>query len=66
MKLLTAEELAVVLGVHPNTVLTGARSGLIPSLRMGPRVLRFDVDAVLKAMAAKPAAAASPDAPAAA
>lgn len=48
--LLTAQELATYLGVHPNTVYRLAQTGEIPvAFRAGPR-LRFDRDAVLQAV----------------
>jgi excisionase family DNA binding protein len=52
---LTAIELAERLRVKPSTVLGWQRAGRIPSIRITPKVLRFnlgDVMAALKAAAA--------------
>lgn len=54
-KLLTALELAVRLRVSPDTVRAWARRGAIPSLRPSPKVIRFDLDAVLAALSPAPA-----------
>ncbi len=48
--LLTAHELAERLRVSPDTVLTWARRGEIPTLRLSPKVIRFDPRAVLAAL----------------
>jgi excisionase family DNA binding protein len=48
--LLTAEELAEVLGVNRDTVLRLARAGTIPCIRMTARLVRFDKDKVLAAL----------------
>ena len=53
--LLTARELANRLRVTPGTVLWWARQGRIPSLRLSHKVIRYNLDAVLQAMATKPA-----------
>ncbi len=49
-KLVTAEVLAIWLGVKPRTVRDWAREGKIPSLRISPKVLRFDPDDVLRTL----------------
>jgi len=49
-ELLTAEELADRLRVKPTTVKTWARDGLIPVCRLTPKVVRFNFEAVVKAM----------------
>ncbi|MFO0861557.1 MAG: helix-turn-helix domain-containing protein [Phycisphaerales bacterium] len=48
--LITAGELAVVLGVSTHTVCHWARTGRIPCLRVGQKTLRFDRAAVLAAI----------------
>jgi excisionase family DNA binding protein len=54
MTLLTSREIAQILHVHPETVRRAARRGALPSLQVG-RAWRFDVEAVLRALAATPA-----------
>jgi len=49
-KLLDTDKLAEVLGVSVSTIKTWARKGLIPSLRVGKRTIRFDLGAVRAAM----------------
>ena len=44
------EELARQLGVTPETVRRWARRGLIPSMRVSPKVIRFDVDEVARVL----------------
>jgi len=58
-ELVSAAELAKRLQVTPNTVNTWSRRGLIPSLRVSARTIRFDVAKVMAAMDAnnKPATA---------
>lgn len=51
--LLTADELAERLRLRPSTVRIWARLGRIPSLRLSPKVIRFDVSAVVKALQAR-------------
>jgi excisionase family DNA binding protein len=46
-KLLTSEELAVVLRLRPATIRKWAREGKIPTIRMGNKVRRFDPDEVV-------------------
>lgn len=51
-ELLTADELAKRLRVRPDTVRNWARRNLIPKVQLTSKVIRFDFDAVVKAMAA--------------
>ena len=53
-ELLTAQELAKHLRLSPETVHEWARSGAIPSLRLSPKVIRFDIKAVMSALASAP------------
>ena len=48
--LLTADELAKRLKVQPSTVRRWHRDGKIPSVRLTPKVVRFDLGAVLDAL----------------
>lgn len=45
--LLTAEELALRVHVRPGTIRTWARLGRIPVVRLSPKVMRFDFEAVV-------------------
>jgi excisionase family DNA binding protein len=49
-EVVNAVELAKRLRVTPNTVHVWNRRGLIPSLRVGKRTVRFDVSKVLEAL----------------
>lgn len=49
--LMTAGELAERLRVTPETVRSWARCGRIPAVRLSPKVIRFDLHAVLTALA---------------
>ncbi len=49
-ELLTADELAVRLKVQPSTVRKWHRDGRIPSIRLSPKVIRFDLDVVVDAL----------------
>lgn len=51
-ELLTAEELATRLRVRPGTIRVWARRGRIPSVRLSPKVVRFDFGAVIMAAGA--------------
>jgi excisionase family DNA binding protein len=51
--ILTTRELAQLLKVSPYTVYTWARGGKLPVLRIGRRVLRFELDGVLRALRAR-------------
>jgi hypothetical protein len=46
----TAEVVADVLGVRPNTVLLWHRQGRIPGVKVTAHTVRFDLDAVLAAL----------------
>jgi excisionase family DNA binding protein len=48
-RLLTAEQMAAQLNVHPETIYRRARMGELPCFRLGP-VLRFDLEEVKDAM----------------
>ncbi|MBL8764812.1 MAG: helix-turn-helix domain-containing protein [Phycisphaerae bacterium] len=48
--LVTARDLAAVLGVTTDTIRGWARTGRIPCLRVGQKTLRFDREAVLAAI----------------
>jgi excisionase family DNA binding protein len=48
--MLTASELASRLSLRPATVLELARAGKIPSVRLTPKVVRFDIVDVISAM----------------
>jgi len=50
VKLVDTEALATVIGVSVETIKSWARRGLIPSLRVGSKTLRFNVSDVLAAM----------------
>ncbi len=54
-ELLTARELAKRLRVSPETVRAWARRGCIPTLRLSPKVIRYNAEAVLAALSAAPA-----------
>ncbi len=53
-ELLTAEQLAEKIGLHPGSILRMARDGRIPSYRSGHQVVRFKLIEVLNAMKGKP------------
>ena len=48
--LLTVNELAARLKVRPSTVRTWMHRGVIPAIRLTPKVVRFDLDQVVEAM----------------
>ena len=54
---LTADELALKLRLAPDTVREMARRGKIPSIRISPKVIRFDPLAVDQALRAVDAVA---------
>ncbi|MFA6045976.1 MAG: helix-turn-helix domain-containing protein [Phycisphaerales bacterium] len=54
-ELLTARELAKLLRVSPETVRDWARRGCIPTLRLSPKVIRYNAEAVLAALSTTPA-----------
>jgi excisionase family DNA binding protein len=49
-ELLTADELAARLRVKPDTIKQWARRGHIPTVRFSPKVVRFNLSAVLAAI----------------
>jgi predicted site-specific integrase-resolvase len=49
-ELLTANQLAEHLQIRPRTVRLWARQGRIPTVRLSPKVVRFDWGAVLAAL----------------
>ena len=51
-ELLTAEELADRLRVRPDTIKVWTRAGRIPCVRITPKVVRYDVEAVLSKLSA--------------
>jgi excisionase family DNA binding protein len=51
-ELLTCSELAGRLKVKDHTVKTWAKAGLIPAIRVGPKVIRFDYADVVAALRA--------------
>lgn len=53
-ELLTARELAKRLRVSPETVRAWARRGSIPTLRLSPKVIRYNAKAVLTALSNTP------------
>ena len=48
--LLTAEEVADALQVRPSTIRLWARRGWIPTIRLTPKVVRYDLASVVRAM----------------
>jgi excisionase family DNA binding protein len=48
--LVTADAIAECLGITTRSVLRMANRGTIPAVRLNPRLLRFDRDAVLAAI----------------
>jgi predicted site-specific integrase-resolvase len=49
-EILTAEELAARLKVRPATIREWGRDGRIPTVRITPKVIRYDVDAVMRSL----------------
>ena len=49
--LMSATDVAAHVGIKPSTVKRWARQGRIPSMRLTDRVVRFDPEAVEKALA---------------
>ncbi|MFH1418772.1 MAG: helix-turn-helix domain-containing protein [Planctomycetota bacterium] len=49
-ELLTAKELAERLRVRPETVRVWSRRGLIPRVQLSPKVIRYDLTAVVDAL----------------
>lgn len=50
--LLTTSEIAKRVKVSPTTIRSWTRRGLIPAVRLSRKVIRFNLDAVLAAVAA--------------
>lgn len=50
-RLLRTDELAAVLNATPETIRRWAKAGVIPSIRLRERVIRFDLAAVRAALA---------------
>jgi predicted site-specific integrase-resolvase len=50
IELLTAAELAARLSVRPATIRVWARAGMIPAVRLTPKVVRFEPGDVLAAL----------------
>ncbi len=48
--LFTADELAGRLQVQPSTIRRWAREGRIPTVRLSPKVVRYNLGAVVQAM----------------
>ncbi len=61
-ELITADEVAERLQVRPATVRQWARCGWIPTVRLSPKVVRYDLKAVVKAMTKRQAAKGGPHA----
>ena len=56
-ELLTAAEMAARLRIKPTTLQEWAREGRVPCIRITPKVIRFDAEAVILSLSAqKPAA----------
>lgn len=53
-ELLTARELAKRLRVSTETIRTWARRGRIPTVRLSPKVIRYNCEAVLSALSTTP------------
>ena len=54
--LLTRQEVAARLGIHPNTVRNLEKTGSLPVLKVGPRLVRYkesDIDQYIKSQAFK-------------
>ena len=50
LELLTADEIAERLRLRPRTIRQWARRGLIPAVRLSPKVVRFELAPVVAAM----------------
>jgi excisionase family DNA binding protein len=48
--LMTTSELAEMLKLRPETIRKLARIGKIPSIRLSPKIVRYDPQAVIKSM----------------
>lgn len=58
-KLLAADEVAAILGVHRSSVLAFARAGALPVIRLGPRTVRFREQDVARFVDARTSVASS-------
>ncbi len=59
-ELVTAAEMAARLRIKPTTLREWAREGRVPSIRITPKVIRFDAEAVILSLSAqKPTTAGS-------
>jgi excisionase family DNA binding protein len=57
-ELLTAAEMAARLRIKPSTLQDWAREGRVPAVRITPKVIRFDAEAVILSLSTqKPATA---------
>ena len=54
-ELLTADEVAHRLKVRPSTIRQWSRCGLIPTVRLSAKVVRYDLSALVEAMAKRQA-----------
>ena len=52
MEYITAQELAAILKVTKDTIWRYTRTGRIPSIHLGARDYRYQIDAVIKALSA--------------
>jgi len=52
MEYITAQELAAILKVTKDTIWRYTRTGRIPSIRLGARDYRYQIEAVIKALSA--------------
>ena len=48
--LLTAEEIADLIRVSPDTIRSWTRDEIIPAVRINPKIIRYDADAVIDAL----------------
>lgn len=46
----SVDEVAAALSLAPTTITTWARAGKIPSLKVSPKLRRYDLNAVLEAL----------------
>ena len=49
-KLLTVQEIADLIQVAPVTIQLWTREGIIPSIRVNPKIVRYQEDAVIAAL----------------
>ncbi len=53
-KLLTAEDMAQELDVSPSTITEWGRQGKIPRVKISPKIIRYDKDAILHVLLQEP------------